>query len=98
MSLLTRRNSDRSTSCFISGEEYFIVRTTSPVTASPASWEMAWRRTVDLTDSIAGESIKAFLTVEDEGFDVNNGHDWDVAELMVQRGEATLPPVRVPAL
>ena len=62
-----------------------------------ASLEMAWTKTVDETDSIAGENIKAFLTAGDEGYDVNSLTDWYVAERLVETGDATLPEVRVPA-
>jgi N-acylneuraminate cytidylyltransferase len=62
-----------------------------------ASLEFAWRRTVEEAGSIAGENIKAFLTVDDEGYDLNSEYDWYVAEQMVRDGTARLPPVRVAA-
>ena len=37
-----------------------------------------------------------FLTHGDEGMDVNNEHDWMITELMVQRGEASLPIISSP--
>jgi CMP-N-acetylneuraminic acid synthetase len=60
-----------------------------------ASLEIAWTETVTKHHSIAGEVIGAFLTVDDEGFDVNTAHDFRIADLMVEAGEATLPEVKV---
>jgi hypothetical protein len=38
-----------------------------------------------------------FFTVDDEGFDVNNAYDWQLAEQMVKTGDAKLPTVKQPA-
>jgi hypothetical protein len=38
-----------------------------------------------------------FFTTDSEGFDVNNEYDWQLAEHMVKKGEAMLPPVSQPA-
>lgn len=61
-----------------------------------ASLEIAWTRVVFDGRTIAGDSLMPFFTRGDEGLDVNTELDWMVAELMVQRGEATLPPVSFP--
>lgn len=61
-----------------------------------ASLEIAWAPTVERYRSIAGEVVGAFLTINDEGFDLNTEYDFRIAELMVARGEATLPEIKVP--
>lgn len=61
-----------------------------------ASLEIAWVRTVRDTRTIAGVSIVPFVTEGFEGFDVNHSYDWDLAELLVARGEAVLPTVEEP--
>lgn len=61
------------------------------------SLEFAWAKTVEDTDSIAGEVIRAFLTVDAEGFDLNSEYDWHIAEQMVKDGAARLPPMKVAA-
>ena len=61
-----------------------------------ASLEIAWVPTVERYRSIAGEVIGAFLTINDEGFDLNTEYDFRIAELMVARGEAMLPEIKVP--
>jgi CMP-N,N'-diacetyllegionaminic acid synthase len=58
-----------------------------------ASLEIAWTRVVRESRTIAGVNIVPFLTEGYEGFDVNQMHDWQLAELLVSRGEATLPLV-----
>ena len=63
-----------------------------------ASLEIAWASTVERYRSIAGEVIGAFLTINDEGFDLNTEYDFRIAELMVARGEAGLPAIKVPVL
>jgi len=62
-----------------------------------ASLEIAWTRVVRDTRSIAGDTILPFLTDESEGFDINNEHDWVIAEHMLASGTVTLPVVRQPA-
>jgi len=59
-----------------------------------ASLEIAWRRTVAETGTIAGTEIVPFLTEGYEGFDVNDAADWWYAEHLVASGE-TLPTVGV---
>jgi CMP-N,N'-diacetyllegionaminic acid synthase len=61
-----------------------------------ASLELAWTRVVRETRTIAGVNIVPFLTDGYEGFDVNQWHDWQLAELLLSRGEATLPDVSQP--
>jgi CMP-N,N'-diacetyllegionaminic acid synthase len=59
-----------------------------------ASLEIAWVRTLRETRTIAGVDILPFLTEGFEGFDVNHPYDWQLAELLVGRGEAPLPQVQ----
>ena len=56
-----------------------------------ASLEIAWTRVVLEGRTIAGETIVPFVTEGHEGFDINQQEDWERAELLVRRGEATLP-------
>lgn len=60
-----------------------------------ASLEIAWRRTVAETGTIAGRTILPFFTDSYEGFDVNDPKDWWYAEHLLRTGEASLPPVPV---
>ncbi len=62
-----------------------------------ASLEIAWSRVVFENRTIAGNVVMPFLTVEYEGFDVNNEYDWQLAEQMVQKGDAKLPHIMRPA-
>lgn len=62
-----------------------------------ASLEIAWTRIVEQDRTIAGIDIIPFLTEGFEGFDVNHPYDWQLAELLVSRGDATLPRVEQPA-
>ena len=58
-----------------------------------ASLEIAWRRTVSDTGTIAGRAIVPFLTEGYEGFDVNEPRDWWFAERLVSSGDAPLPTI-----
>jgi N-acylneuraminate cytidylyltransferase len=58
-----------------------------------ASLEIAWSRVALDDRTIAGETIMPFLTVEDEGIDVNNKYDWAIVEQMIEAGDAKLPEV-----
>ena len=58
-----------------------------------ASLEIAWSRVVFEGRTISGEVLMPFLTQGDEGLDVNNIHDWMIAEELIRTGEATLPKV-----
>ena len=62
-----------------------------------ASLEIAWSRVVLKDRTIAGNVVMPFFTTDYEGFDINNEYDWQLAEHMVQKGEATLPIVTQPA-
>jgi len=62
-----------------------------------ASLEIAWSRVVMEDRTIAGNVVMPFLTTGHEGFDVNNEYDWQLAEHMVQTGEAELPQIMQPA-
>jgi CMP-N-acetylneuraminic acid synthetase len=58
-----------------------------------ASLEIAWTRVVRQGRTIAGQVLAPFLTIDEEGLDVNNNFDWWHAEHLLERGEATLPAV-----
>ena len=58
-----------------------------------ASLEIAWTRVVFEQHTIAGEILVPFITEGFEGFDINDEHDWMIAERLLADGEATLPPV-----
>ncbi len=64
-----------------------------PVYVQNASLEIAWRRTVSETDSIAGRAILPFFTQSYEGLDVNDLKDWWYAEHLLANREASLPTV-----
>jgi CMP-N,N'-diacetyllegionaminic acid synthase len=57
------------------------------------SLEIAWCRVVTEGRTIAGETLRPFLTEGYEGFDINRPEDWAAAEALVATGQATLPPV-----
>ena len=61
-----------------------------------ASLEIAWIRVVRETRTIAGVNIVPFLTLSQEGFDVNQPYDWRLAEELVRLGQAALPVVPQP--
>jgi N-acylneuraminate cytidylyltransferase len=61
-----------------------------------ASLEIAWSRVVFDDRTIAGNVVMPFITVDHEGFDVNNEYDWQLAEQMVRKGDAKLPQVIQP--
>jgi CMP-N-acetylneuraminic acid synthetase len=62
-----------------------------PVYVQNASLEIAWVKTVLDQGSIAGRSVMPFLTVDEEGIDVNTEIDWTLAELLLNQGQARLP-------
>ena len=62
-----------------------------------ASLEIAWSRVVFEERTIAGNVVMPFFTVDYEGFDVNNEYDWQLAEHMVQKGDAKLPYINQPS-
>ncbi len=59
-----------------------------------ASLEIAWSRVALEGHTIAGTTLVPFFTTDAEGFDINNAHDWIVAEHLIDTGEAALPEVR----
>ena len=61
-----------------------------------ASLEIAWTRTVFERRTIAGDVIVPFVTEGYEGFDINDPHDWMIAERLLADGAVQLP--RVPQL
>jgi CMP-N,N'-diacetyllegionaminic acid synthase len=56
-----------------------------------ASLEIAWTSVVTQTRSIAGSVLAPFLTEGYEGFDINDGQDWIIAEALVEQGAVSLP-------
>jgi CMP-N,N'-diacetyllegionaminic acid synthase len=58
-----------------------------------ASLEIARSRVVFEGHSIAGEVVMPFFTEGFEGFDVNHPYDWQLAEQLIQTGEARLPSI-----
>jgi N-acylneuraminate cytidylyltransferase len=61
-----------------------------------ASLEIAWSRVPLESGTIAGRKIIPFLTEGWEGFDINRPEDWLLAEVLIERRLAALPPVRPP--
>jgi CMP-N,N'-diacetyllegionaminic acid synthase len=61
--------------------------------AQNASLEIAWTRVVFERHTIAGDVLVPFVTEGAEGFDINDPHDWMVAERLVADGTTVLPPV-----
>jgi CMP-N,N'-diacetyllegionaminic acid synthase len=68
-----------------------------PVYVQNASIEIAWTRVVFERQTIAGDVIVPFVTEGYEGFDINDPHDWMIAERLLADGAAQLPPVTQPA-
>ena len=64
-----------------------------PVYVQNASLEIAWTRVVFEGRTIAGNVLMPFLTEGYEGFDINDPHDWMIAERLIADGEAALPLV-----
>lgn len=58
-----------------------------------ASLEIAWTRVAIPGGTIAGHVLVPFLTQGSEGFDVNEEKDWWHAQYLIDRGEASLPPI-----
>ena len=61
-----------------------------------ASLEIARTRVIFEDRTIAGNVLMPFFTKDFEGFDVNREYDWQLAELMIRNGEATLPNINQP--
>ena len=66
------------------------------VYAQNASLEIAWTRVVFEGRTIAGNVLMPFFTEGYEGFDVNSAYDWNLAEHLVDSGQARLPSVPQP--
>ena len=64
-----------------------------PVYVQNASLEIAWTRVVFERGTIAGDVIVPFLTEGYEGFDINDRHDWMIAEQLMAEGAVQLPHV-----
>lgn len=58
-----------------------------------ASLEIAWSRVVFESRTIAGDVLMPFFTKDYEGFDVNSAYDWNLAEHLVDSGQARLPSI-----
>lgn len=63
------------------------------VYAQNASLEIAWTRVVFEGRIIAGNVLMPFFTEGFEGFDVNSAYDWNLAEHLVDSGQAQLPSI-----
>jgi N-acylneuraminate cytidylyltransferase len=61
-----------------------------------ASLEIAWTRVPLETHTIAGDVLMPFITEGYEGFDINDPHDWMIAERLLADGAAALPHVGRP--
>jgi CMP-N,N'-diacetyllegionaminic acid synthase len=64
-----------------------------PIYAQNASLEIAWTRVVPEKRTIAGDVLVPFLTQGYEGFDINDPHDWMIAERLLADGAVKLPDV-----
>jgi N-acylneuraminate cytidylyltransferase len=64
-----------------------------PIYVQNASLEIAWTRVVSEKRTIAGDVLVPFITQGYEGFDVNDPHDWMIAERLLVDGTVTLPRV-----
>jgi CMP-N-acetylneuraminic acid synthetase len=64
-----------------------------PIYVQNASLEIAWTRVVSEKRTIAGEVLMPFITQGYEGFDINDPHDWMIAERLLADGTVTLPHV-----
>ena len=58
-----------------------------------ASLEIAWTRVALEKRTIAGDVLMPFMTEGYEGFDINDPHDWMIAERLLADGAAMLPRV-----
>ena len=65
------------------------------VYAQNSSLELAWSRVLDdPVPTISGRRIAPFFTEAAEGFSIDYPQDVELAERMLARGEAELPPIR----
>ena len=58
-----------------------------------ASLEIAWTCVPLEKHTIAGDVLMPFITEGYEGFDINDSHDWMIAERLLMDGAAALPHV-----
>ena len=58
-----------------------------------ASLEIAWTRVALEQRTIAGNVLMPFVTEGYEGFDINDPHDWIIAERLLADDEVALPKV-----
>jgi CMP-N-acetylneuraminic acid synthetase len=58
-----------------------------------ASLEIAWTRVVLEKRTIAGDVLMPFITETYEGFDINDPHDWMIAERLLAESAVSLPSV-----
>ena len=65
-----------------------------PVYVQNASLEIAWTKVVFGRRTIAGDVMVPFITEGYEGFDINDPHDWVIAERLLAEGAAQLPRIR----
>ena len=63
------------------------------VYAQNASLEIAWTKVVFEGRTIAGNVLMPFFTKDYEGFDVNSAYDWNLAEHLIDSGQAGLPSI-----
>jgi CMP-N,N'-diacetyllegionaminic acid synthase len=61
-----------------------------------ASLEIAWTRVPLDTHTIAGSVLMPFITEGYEGFDINDPHDWMIAERLLADGAVSLPRIGRP--
>ena len=64
-----------------------------PVYVQNASLEIAWTRVVYDQRSISGDVIAPFVSEGEEGFDINSGDEWWLAQHMLATGAGTLPEI-----
>ena len=58
-----------------------------------ASLEICWSQVALKRGSIAGETIIPFLTEDWQGFDINDGQDFEAAERALSEGRAVVPNI-----
>jgi CMP-N,N'-diacetyllegionaminic acid synthase len=61
-----------------------------------ASLEIAWTRVPLEKHTIAGDVFMPFITEGYEGFDINDPHDWMIAERLIANGTVSLPRIDRP--
>jgi N-acylneuraminate cytidylyltransferase len=66
-----------------------------PIYVQNACIEIARSSVVHQTNTISGQRVLPFFTTGNEGLDINCESDWTLAEVLLQRGEATLPRLNV---